>query len=91
MIAAARSVVLVHSDLKSPCLSYKAYQCINLTGILVTLRVLFENIKADHIIYLPGPEEKEESSPSTDDLLKFTIGGLSIIERERFTRFDSCV
>ena len=81
----------MHSDLKSPCLSYKAYQCNNLTGILVTLRVLFENIKADHIIYLPGQEEEGETSPSSDDLQKFTIGSLSIIDRERFTRFVSCV
>ena len=57
----------------------------------MTLRILFENIKADHIIYLPGAEEKEESSPSTDDLQKFTIGSLSIIERRRFTRFYYCV
>ena len=65
----------------------KARQRNYLAGILVTLRVLFENMKADHIIYLPGPEKNEETS--TVDLQEFTLGSLSIIEREWFTRFDS--
>ena len=55
----------------------------------MTLRILFENMKADHIIYLPGPEDNEESLTSNDDLQEFTLGSMSIIEREWFTRFDS--
>ena len=62
-------------------------QCNYITGILVTLRVLFENVKADHIFYLPGPEENEESS--TVDLQEFTLGSFSKIDREWFIRFDS--
>ena len=60
-----------------------------ITGTLVTLCILFENMKADHIIYLPGPENNEESS--NVDLQEFTLGSLSIIEREWLARFDSYV
>ena len=48
-------------------------------GILLTLRVLFENLKADHIIYLPGPETI--SSTPIYELQRLTIGSLSIMER----------
>ena len=69
------------------CDDIQCWKCNLSTGTLVTLRILFENMKADQIVYLPGSENNEESLAV--DLQEFTLGSLSIIEREWLTRLDS--
>ena len=61
------------------------------------MTLVFENLKADHIIYLPGPEEA--SAPSNNTKVgKFSLVGLifvfqdfamrsvSVIERKWFSK-----
>ena len=81
-----------HIQLQFKQLHYKTFP-----GTLVTMTLVFENLKADHIIYLPGPEEA--SSPSNNTKVwKFSLVGLifafqdfamrsvSVIERKWFSR-----